>query len=85
MRPIYPFLFLIFLLLTIAVPAQQLANPILLWPNGAPGATGATPGFNLIGITLDDADFLKRQSQTLVYDLAVCGLMPLTVTHTADQ
>src|SRR5690606_16881394 len=31
---------LIFLLLSFTTAAQKLASPILLWPDGAPGATG---------------------------------------------
>src|SRR6478609_11045117 len=32
----------IVLLTTSVVSAQKLADPILLWPNGAPGATGTS-------------------------------------------
>ncbi len=35
-------IFLIFGVLTIKVAGQKLADPILLWPNGAPGATGVS-------------------------------------------
>lgn len=40
----FPNLFVIIFLSTIALPAvaQSLSNPILLWPDGAPGATGSS-------------------------------------------
>lgn len=36
----YLLLQLVFILLCLTTTAQQLADPILLWPEGAPGATG---------------------------------------------
>src|SRR5687768_451419 len=33
---------LVFVVVTSTTVAQKLADPILLWPNGAPGATGSS-------------------------------------------
>lgn len=40
MKPAACFFLLIFVTITSAVVAQKLADPILLWPEGAPGAKG---------------------------------------------
>src|SRR5919112_1318859 len=40
MKRSYLFLQLVFFALTFSAAAQKLADPILLWPAGAPGATG---------------------------------------------
>src|SRR5688500_16876440 len=40
MKPSYLILQLVFIAVTFSAAAQKLADPILLWPSGAPGATG---------------------------------------------
>ena len=40
MKRSYLFLQLVFIAITFSAAAQKLADPILLWPSGAPGATG---------------------------------------------
>jgi acetyl esterase/lipase len=42
MRLRYALSFFVFFSLTFVISAQPLADPILLWPHGAPGATGIT-------------------------------------------
>jgi acetyl esterase/lipase len=36
------FIHFVFMIITSAATAQKLAAPVLLWPNGAPGATGVS-------------------------------------------
>ena len=40
MKPFYTLLLLFAIIISYATVAQKLADPILLWPSGAPGATG---------------------------------------------
>jgi len=42
MKPYYLIIVFILVLQSSSLFAQKLADPILLWPNGAPGATGTT-------------------------------------------
>lgn len=42
MRYITLFIYFTSLVVTSTAIAQKLADPILLWPGGAPGATGST-------------------------------------------
>ena len=42
MKPAYLLLPLILIMLSLTTTGQKLADPILLWPEGAPGATGST-------------------------------------------
>jgi hypothetical protein len=42
MKQICLFIYIAFIMLTSTALAQTLAEPILLWPNGAPGATGTS-------------------------------------------
>src|SRR5687767_10402749 len=42
MKPVHFLINLAFIALASNVPAQKLADPVLLWPQGAPGATANT-------------------------------------------
>lgn len=42
MKPTKPIFILAFILISLSVFAQEFQKPILLWPNGAPGATGTS-------------------------------------------